>query len=604
MPAARIVVLIALCAWATAAEGVPIRIGDAGSAPDPSRFDPAYPEMERWARAGVTGGVPYIERVVGRIGPDSDIKAAVAAAAGQVSQSNPGVLLLAAGDYPIPRELWLKPGLVLRGADRTQTFLISELNEMKAPYGVAETHAIKMAARSALEDLTVYNRHVKEKDPSTYVGKYDNPGAPCSGLVKIPGSAADSWIQRCNLTHAGSNPISIDGDHITIRDCTIDQAYNKGGKGHGYLELGNAHDILFYNNTFKNIRHVSVMWKSSYVVFYRCRFEVDLNYHDGLPHHNLVEECTFRPRRGHHWGSVCYGAMPWQDCGPGPRCLFWNNDMTGKNAGYGGTRVVWEIEDTTPGYDAMGKKSPDRLEAGPPPKHGTLYAVTGEDIPLEMVERGRCMANLQAAIDAKAHDKVVFFAKLGRGLFKEGSPEYTEATRQLERTQAAAREALADLGDDPDSDDLRGFLTSWEGTEAIADARALADRLAADAFERIAPGGRMPRGSRLRDFVDDWHGVATIDAAMKVYQEQADTDFEREQDDFDHPDDLRAFIAKWRHARAAERAEKRLVELLRKALDKLDGMVEQMNRRQREETLTLFAGTPLEAEARALLIED
>ncbi|MFW5698317.1 MAG: right-handed parallel beta-helix repeat-containing protein [Planctomycetota bacterium] len=597
---ARLAVLIAVCTCTSAAEGVPLRIGDAGSLPDPSRFDPAYPEMERWAKAGVEGGIPYIERVVGRIDPETDIVAAVAAAAGQVSAGNPGVLLLAAGDYPIPRELWLKPGLILRGADRTQTFLISELNEMKAPYGVAETHAIKMAERSALEDLTVYNRHVKDKDPGTYVGKYSNPGAPCSGLVKIPGKATNSWIQRCNLTHAGSNPISIDGDHITIRDCTIEHAYNKGGKGHGYLELGNAHDILFYNITVTDIRHVSVMWKSSYVVFYECDFTIDINYHDGLPHHNLIEACTFRPQRGHHWGCIAYGAKPWQDCGPGPRCLFWNNDMTGKNSGWAGSQVVWELEDTTPGYDAMGKSVPDRLEAGPPPKHGTLYAVTGKDIPLEMVERGRCMANLEAAIAAEAHAKVIFFARLGRGLFKQDSPEYAEATRQLERTQQAASSALGDLGDDPDADELRSFLATWEGT----DAHALADRLASADFARIAPGGRTPRGSRLRDFVDDWHGVATIDAAMRAYQQQADEDFEREQDDFGHPDDLRKFIAKWRHAEAAERAGQRLVALLRKALDKLDGMVDKMNRRQREETFQLFVDTSLEAEARALLIGD
>ena len=118
-PCHRFVLLLLACTAVTATEGVPLRIGDAGSMPDPSRFDPGYPEMAPWAAAGVQGGVPYVERVVDHIGPDDDLAAAVAAV--PVSAAQPGVLQLAAGSYPIPHQLKLVPGLILRGADRSNT---------------------------------------------------------------------------------------------------------------------------------------------------------------------------------------------------------------------------------------------------------------------------------------------------------------------------------------------------------------------------------------------------------------------------------------------------------------------------------------------------
>ena len=57
----------------------PIRIGDAASVPDPTRFDPAYPEMKTWAEAGVRGGIPprSTSGIVEQLQPGDNIQQAL-----------------------------------------------------------------------------------------------------------------------------------------------------------------------------------------------------------------------------------------------------------------------------------------------------------------------------------------------------------------------------------------------------------------------------------------------------------------------------------------------------------------------------------------------
>lgn len=72
-------ILSIFCVFVTCAQAEVIRIGDAASVPDPSRFDPKYPQMAEWAKAGVRGGIPprQASRIVERVSPGQDIQAAL-----------------------------------------------------------------------------------------------------------------------------------------------------------------------------------------------------------------------------------------------------------------------------------------------------------------------------------------------------------------------------------------------------------------------------------------------------------------------------------------------------------------------------------------------
>ena len=589
-----IILLAGLFSLLTAA--IPIRIGDVGSVPDPSRFDPRFPEMEGFALAGVEGGVPHIERIVGEVAAGQDLAAAIKAA--DVGPGNLGVLLLGAGEFSIPGSIKVKSGLILRGQGPEQTFLISELNEMKATHGVMETHAVHLSTWSALEDLTVRNRHVHALDPATYDHKYDNPGAPCSNLVAISGRTSNAWIQRCHLTHAGSNPLSISARHVTIRDCTIDRAHNKGGKGHGYLEVGQSHHVLFYNCTITNIRHLSIMWKSTFIVVLHCSMNVDINYHDGLPEKCLVEKTTIKRGKKHHWAPICYGWAPWQEVGPGPRCLLWDNTFDGKG---GGNTNVQVLRDTTPGYANMKEKKPMILDAGAPPQHGTLYAVTGKHIPYEQVAKGRCMENLAKAQQAKNPVDTLFYANLAKGLFAADSQEVATADAAIAQVESDAKAALAKLGSKAKGPKLAEFCASWPDTAAATEARQRAADLAKAAWAKVAKGSKDPTPSKVRGFVDDWHGLTDIGYAMTWYNTYAKESYDRAKDRLDKADDAGEFVERWPHADITTQAKARWIKALTANLASLKARVKDMRKRDLQSALKPFIGTPLEEEARSVL---
>jgi len=587
--------LLAATVTVTAREA-PVRIGDPGSEPDPSRFDERFPEMAEWARAGVEGGVPHLQRIVGAVAPGDDLPAAVAEA--DVSASEPGVLILKPGEYPIDGVLRMKPGLILRGLDRAECVIASTLNETRSPYGVGERHAIEMAARSGLEDLTVLNSVVRDIDESTYLGSYKNPGAPMSGLVRFGGKADNAWLQGCALTHAGSNPISISANHLTIRDCLIDKAYNKGGKGHGYLELGGgAHHVLFYNCEIHNIRHVSIMWKSKYVVIYRCRLSVDINYHDGLPAKQLVEKTTIRRRGGHHWSPISFGWPPWQDVGPGPRCFLWDNDFDGDGSG---DDNVWVLRDTSAGYENMATKKPMFLDFGEPPAHGTLYAVTGEDIPVEYVTRARAFAIMEQAHAGGDYALAYLKARAVLDGYEEGDDEHAAAEGLIAAMEADAAEAYERVAKRPNARSLREFLATWKATDVGAEARGRATELAAAEFAEI---GEEPSATEFRRFIEGWHGIAAIPAAARErYDALATEDLEKKRDRLRSVARMQRFVQRWPHSSAATEVEELWIAELRKGLDKLVELKDQMNERQRKAQAAKFVGTPLEQEARKRLL--
>lgn len=560
-----------------------VRIGDRGSLPDPTRFDERFPEMAEWARAGVEGGIPRADRIVATLKPGDDLQRAIDGAAGD--PRDPGVILLQPGTHPFATTLRLKPGIILRGADRAGTVLAASL---------ATGTCVRMAEWSALEDLTVLNQLVRERPESEYLGKYDNGGPSDACTISFGGSNA--WLQRCDVLYAGRNPIEIHdrkANHITVRDCLIDKAYQKGGKGSGYFDISESSHVLIYRTTVRNIRHVSIMFNARHVVLYGCRIEVDINYHDGCPTMVLVERTTVQRRPGHHWSSICYGWQPWQDDGPGPRCFLWANAFDdGRGSG---EQQVWVLRDTTPKYPNMTELEPMILPFGPPPKAGTLYAVTGRDIPAEEVERGAVWAKLQQAQRARDWKGIIQSASTAIAVFPADAPERAAATAALAEAERAADDALAKLRPTPAA--LRTFLASWKGTAAAQEATAIAVRTADEAWAKLGP---EPSASQVRAHLADWDGVAPVAVARARLDALATVEWEKRKDKATAAQ-LQAFQKQWPGTAAAAQAAQRQTELLRTALADLVARKDRLTRKEREAAIDAFAGTPLEQEARAVL---
>ncbi|MBC8155829.1 MAG: right-handed parallel beta-helix repeat-containing protein, partial [Bacteroidetes bacterium] len=141
---------------AGAAFGQPRQPGDAGWLADESRFDPRFPDMKEWAKAGVEGGIPVRSQtpVRQRLAPGQALQPAIDA----VAAAGGGVLLLAKGDYPIRQPIILKTGVILRGQSRDSTRLLVLLKANFFRYNngqSATAFSATDAERIGVENLTI-----------------------------------------------------------------------------------------------------------------------------------------------------------------------------------------------------------------------------------------------------------------------------------------------------------------------------------------------------------------------------------------------------------------------------------------------------------------
>lgn len=370
----------------------PARVGDGGWTFDERRFDPRFPAMREWAKAGVEGGIPARSATPVRatLRPGDDLQPAI----DRVAAGGGGVVLLTAGDFPIRQPVALKSGVILRGESREGTRLLVLL---KAPFfrfnggKSAVAFAATDAERVGVENLTmeyaavdfppndraeanadwspdVFHRP-ERRDTTVYVS------------LLIFTRCRNSWVDGCNLLRAGAHPLGLaQCQHLTLRDNRIDQAYIKQDSRHGgYYGVWGSSYCLFFNESVSRIRHFALMLPGCrYNVVLNCHFEVDVNFHDRDDGDNLVEGCRIETPVWHSWAAVGVGS-PRQHGPPGRGNLFFNNFISSKGtpgffhrgprAAPARTDAVYEVT------HEFGQPAVQLFPTDSPPRGGTLYAL-------------------------------------------------------------------------------------------------------------------------------------------------------------------------------------------------------------------------------------
>ncbi len=367
----------------------PIQIGDPGWEWDPKRADPAYPDMQEWAKAGVEGGIPFrgdlpIRRV---LGPNEPLQAAI----DTVKKMGGGVMLLQKGIYELKQPIRVPSGVVLRGENKNAVEIRVLL---KAPFfknqkGARPLTAISVedAEKVGFEDLTIRYAAAdfEPYDRSNPNGEWDrrvfhSPETRDTNLyvnLLIFWRSRNCWVDNCQFLWAGAHPLgAFSSEHLTFRNNFIDRAYIKQDSHHGgYYGCWSSKYCLFFNEKVSRIRHFALMNEGcKYNVVYACQFEVDVNFHSKDDGHNLVEACSLKTPRWHSWDAIAKG-IPEKHGPPGPGNLLFNNDAQSK--GYKGyTRKSGEYQLSSVYEVAHSFEAPlVFLRSEKAPKGGTLYAV-------------------------------------------------------------------------------------------------------------------------------------------------------------------------------------------------------------------------------------
>lgn len=356
--------------------------------PDERLFDPAWPNMPRWAAAGVRGGVPEVPTVRELTADCSEDE--LQAALDAVAAEGGGAVLLAAGHYVLTKPLRIGDGTVLRGFYLDAVKIELRMRDTFPGFGadyrpeVAGIH-LNGATGAGLEHLTVV---FDESLPRPLDFRHleapfeDNPrGADDLFVTSILlDTCTDCWVEACRVTDSGSTTIGVvRSTHCTVRYCEICGGHNRGG-GHSYFNVSRSESCLVAGCVMKDIRHLAIQNEEPdrpcrYNVVIGCDLETDINYHNGDSGHNLIEDCRIRIPSWHWWGPFAAG-VPGGHQPPGPDNLVFNCNAERLRFGCLTRTRMAERADTV--YAINDRfESPLVSERGPAPRGGTLYAVRG-----------------------------------------------------------------------------------------------------------------------------------------------------------------------------------------------------------------------------------
>jgi hypothetical protein len=255
------------------------------------------------------------------------------------------VVELAPGIFPLSDTLILRSGVVLRGSrtspTRVHLMMRGRFARERGDDGFSEWTcgvAARDVRKSGLENLEILLDPSLPAPPTLRTEKEaftnDPGGRDDLWVVSVRFTASeDCWVTDCRILNSGSHPLMVEGSrHITVRGCEISGAHNKGGKGAGYVNITRSEYTRLERVVVRDIRHVAIQNSDPelpcrYNVLLGCRFEVDVNFHNGDAGHNLLQDCTVAVPPWHWWPPIGAG-VPGQHQPPGPGNLVFRCQLS------------------------------------------------------------------------------------------------------------------------------------------------------------------------------------------------------------------------------------------------------------------------------------
>ena len=278
-------------------------------------LDPAYPNMQEWAQAGVLlknlTETHLLKQV--RLQPGEDLAAAVAIPE-QVITLTPGI-------YQITQPLKFAHEVTLRADFPGQFQLVVNLRGKRPTKPDASGYSPWTSAlllegvnNSGIENLTIVFDHSQSAPVTT-----DNKLAAVDStpfaqddfhvvLVRFSGSF-NCWITGCTLRDSGNHPLILESsNHITVDGVEIDGTYYKDEVSGSILLRGADHCLL----TGMVVNHVNhLIFTSDYTgqsnhynVITNSRFNMDLRFENPSAKANLLQECVIAVGAWHNFPPI------------------------------------------------------------------------------------------------------------------------------------------------------------------------------------------------------------------------------------------------------------------------------------------------------------
>ncbi len=114
--------------------------------------------------------------------------------------------------------------------------------------------------------------------------------------------------ENIKILNSGRHPLVMEnvlGAHL--KNLYINGAWNKGKKGSGYLRFARTYNSVLRDSQIKNIRHITLQWSSANNLLENLNLvNVDINFHGGYAHDNLVRNIKTQINPQHPWKEITF----------------------------------------------------------------------------------------------------------------------------------------------------------------------------------------------------------------------------------------------------------------------------------------------------------
>ncbi len=162
-------------------------------------------------------------------------------------------------------------------------------------------HKFKPIKDITLKDFTIKNSFTPKKD-IRYIYKNLYPEYRVNSITFE--KVVDAKVENIKIVNSGSHTLAFDTCYnCFVQNIEIEGSLNKGKKGNGYLKVSRTFHSILKDISVKGIRHITIQWSSANNLLENIYTEVDINFHGGYTHDNLVKNVIFNTTK-HHWKDV------------------------------------------------------------------------------------------------------------------------------------------------------------------------------------------------------------------------------------------------------------------------------------------------------------
>ena len=388
-------------------------VGDPGVTPDPSKYDSNYPQMDRWANAGVVGGIPFTNATYfaktstldgsANNKKSSDINAAITSLSNSLVAGEKGLLTLKNGDYTIDVKVTMKSNVSIIGESRTGVICTITMASGDGFY-------FDNVQNCGIYSLTIQGSWGVPQYSWTYgVPNNGDTGITSTNIsVKLKNGANNCWLDKVTILNSATHPLRCNANQNTFRDLIVDGVHNKGGGAEGYFFITGA-DNLITRCQMTHLRHFTIQNPAAqYNVVYDNDFNQEVSFHVNDGGNNLIEnnriilpsdmpplapgEIGLNEGAETQTDGPYYFAImgPWSSqhsISAFPNYIFKNTCV--QNNHTEGSSTPWSDSNTVyTGPVKLGKTLSDRITNFPDnglgaPTGSTLYAIKGTSLSVE-----------------------------------------------------------------------------------------------------------------------------------------------------------------------------------------------------------------------------